>query len=183
MTSGNFSLRSGGKSSKKVSHGPTREHIHSNSMHISLQVWEYDWSLRQWSSMAPLYEGRHSHSCALVNDGEFVIVAGGLSSLASSPQLGGSTSAEMLELATSTWHKLPAMPRPFFGAVAAKLDPGSPHGSGPLAFVGGTFSQSTMMHFVKRGLFEMGKASEEKQISTPRRYAVVLVANPRLVCG
>ena len=43
-----------------------------------IQVWLYDWAHREWESIAPLYDGRNSHSCALVNDGAFVVVAGGL---------------------------------------------------------------------------------------------------------
>ena len=59
--------------------------------------------------MAPLYNGRHSHACAIVNDGEFIVVAGGVT--IESEEIGGSTIAEMFELSTLTWHKMPALPK------------------------------------------------------------------------
>ena len=64
----------------------------------------------------------------MVNQGEFIVVAGGVENFESKAN-GGSTSAELLQLSTLTWHKIKALPKPFFGAVAAKLDPGAPQGS------------------------------------------------------
>ena len=63
----------------------------------------------------------------MVNQGEFIVVAGGVENFESKAN-GGSTSAELLQLSTLTWHKIKALPKPFFGAVAAKLDPGEPKG-------------------------------------------------------
>lgn len=64
----------------------------------------------------------------MVNQGEFIVVAGGVENFESKAN-GGSTSAELLQLSTLTWHKIKALPKPFFGAVAAKLDPGEPKGN------------------------------------------------------
>ena len=74
-----------------------------------------------------MYNGRHSHSCGIVNDGEYIVVAGGIHGK-DSFESGGSSSAEVLELSSKTWHKLPELPKPIYGAVAAKLDPGAPRG-------------------------------------------------------
>jgi hypothetical protein len=128
--------------------------------------------------MAPMYYGRNSHSCALVNSAEFVIVAGGLIS-SDSESAGGTRMAEMFEISTETWHRMPETPRPFFGARSASLDPGASHGSGPIAFVGGS---PKLMYFVKRGQFEEVESDNQRVLSIPRRYAVVLVASPNLVC-
>ena len=64
----------------------------------------------------------------MVNQGDFIVVAGGVENFESKAN-GGSTSAELLQLSTLTWHKIKALPKPFFGAVAAKLDPGEPKGN------------------------------------------------------
>ena len=64
----------------------------------------------------------------MVNQGEFIVVAGGVENFESEAN-GGSTNAELLQLSTLTWHKIKALPKPFFGAVAARLDPGAPQGS------------------------------------------------------
>ena len=141
------------------------------------KVWEYDWIQREWSETAPLHTGRHSHTCALVNEGQYVIVAGGQSQ--DSDDL---NSVEMLELATSIWHKMAPLPHPILGANMAKLDPGAPYGTGPLAFVGGSLSHPELLEFVRRNQFEVGNEARRRQLMRPRRFAAVVVANPRLIC-
>ena len=143
---------------------------------ISSKVWEYDWIQREWSETAPLHTARHSHTCALVNGGQYVIVAGGQTSESDLE------SVELLELQTSIWHKMAPLPHPIYGAQMAKLDPGAPYGSGPLAFVGGSLSHPEILQFVRRNQFEVGNEATSRRLIRPRRYAAVIVANPRMIC-
>lgn len=150
---------------------------------FSSKVWEYDWVQRQWSeedSIAPLYTGRHSHACALAHDGEVVVVAGGLTE--KEPDGDGTVSVEILQISSSIWHKMPALPHPMYGGVSAKLSPGAPHGYGDFALVGGSYTNSELLQFVVRGMFETGNEATERSLTVKRRYAVVVVASPRLVC-
>ena len=59
-------------------------------------------------------------------------------------------------------------------------------GAGPLGFVGGSTDNGRMMHFVKRGQFEFGtkgiEEEDEENLAIPRRYAVVLIVSPRILC-
>ena len=78
---------------------------------------------------------------------------------------------------------IPPICKAFFGAVAAKLDPGVPHGVGPYGFVGGSTDNGRIMQFVKRGQFEFPKGTDDDEdLTVPRRYAVVLVVSPRVLC-
>ena len=149
---------------------------------FSSKVWEYDWIHRQWSEMAPLHTGRHSHTCAVVNEGEFVIVAGGQGEQGLDSGQNGLKSVEMFEVKTSIWHKMAPLPHAIFGAQIAKLDPGAPYGSGPLAVVGGSLENPELLQFVRRNQFEVGNEATGRQLVRPRRYSAVIVANPRLVC-
>ena len=130
--------------------------------------------------MAPLHTGRHSHTCAVVNEGDFVIVAGGKS--LDSEDTNGLKSVEMFEVQTSTWHKMAPLPHAIFGAQIAKLDPGAPYGTGPMASVGGSLGNPELLQFVRRSQFEVGNEATSRRLVRPRRYAAVIVANPRLVC-
>jgi len=150
---------------------------------FSSKVWEYDWVQRKWSedgAIAPLYTGRHSHACSLAHNGEVVVVAGGLTEL--EPDGDGSVSVELLQISSSMWHKMPAMPHPIYGGISAKLSPGAPHGYGDFALIGGSLSNSKLLQFVVRGMFETGNEATERSLSIARRYAAVVVASPRLVC-
>ena len=59
-------------------------------------------------------------------------------------------------------------------------------GAGPLGFVGGSTDNGRVMHFVKRGQFEFGtkgiEEEDEENLAIPRRYAVVLIVSPRILC-
>ena len=59
-------------------------------------------------------------------------------------------------------------------------------GAGPLGFVGGSTNNGRVMHFVKRGQFEFGtkgiEEEDEENLAIPRRYAVVLIVSPRILC-
>ena len=146
---------------------------------LIFQTWEYDWVQREWSKMAPLYQGRHSHACALAHNGQMIVVAGGMSV---PDQIEGTTTAEMLDLMTGMWHKMPLLPHAIAGALFAKLEPGSPHGSGPFAFIGGSFQNNQILQFVRRGKFETGNEATQRVLSQARRFPAVIVASPRLIC-
>ena len=66
--------------------------------------------------------------------------------------------------------------------VSAKLSPGAPHGYGDFALVGGSYTNPKLLQFVVRGMFETGNEATERSLTVQRRYAVVVVASPRLVC-
>ena len=59
-------------------------------------------------------------------------------------------------------------------------------GAGPLGFVGGSTDNGRVMHFVKRGQFEFGtkgiEEEDEENLAIPRRYEVVLIVSPRILC-
>ena len=39
-----------------------------------------------------------------------------------------------------------------------------------------------LMYFVKRGQFEFGSFNDEQILVIPRRYAVVVVVSPKILC-
>ena len=61
------------------------------------------------------------------------------------PDGDGSVSVEILQLSSSMWHKMPALPHPIYGGISAKLSPGAPHGYGDFALVGGSFSRAEIL--------------------------------------
>ncbi len=93
-----------------------------------------------------------------------------------------SESVEILDLNAAIWHKMPALPHPVAGGKVANLNPGSPHGQGEFALVGGSLEHKEILQFVRRGQFEAGNEATERSLSLPRRDAVVLVVAPRLTC-
>ena len=70
----------------------------------------------------------------------------------------------------------------YYLGVSAKLSPGAPHGYGDFALVGGSYTNPELLQFVVRGMFETGNEATERSLTVQRRYAVVVVASPRLVC-
>lgn len=154
--------------------GRTKETEYSN------KVWQYDWARRRWSSAGSLKYGRNSHSCALVNKGNYVVVAGGLTD-ESSYGVGGTRLAEMLEVSTGHWHIMPELPRAVFGAIAAKLEPIAAHGSGELALIGGSEEDKRLLYFVRRGQFE-DSDTYKQTLDVNRRYPLIIVASPRIIC-
>ena len=69
------------------------------------EVWLFDWKKRKWDQWNDLKYGRHSHSCSMALDGEFVVVAGGETEH-ETVHGGGSQLAEIMEITTGEWFKL-----------------------------------------------------------------------------
>ena len=62
-----------------------------------------------------------------------------------------------------------------------------PQGTGPVGFIGGSTTTDEdeggrLMYFVKRGQFEFGSFNHEEFLIIPRRYAVVVVVSPKILC-
>ena len=58
-----------------------------------------------------------------------------------------------------------------------------------MGFIGGSTTTTDedkeggrLMYFVKRGQFEFGSFNDEEFLVIPRRYAVVVVVSPRILC-
>ena len=47
---------------------------------------------------------------------------------------------------------------------------------------GGGGGGGRLMYFVKRGQFEFGSLNDEQILVIPRRYAVVVVVSPKILC-
>ena len=143
------------------------------------RTWIYDWGDYSWIEIsARLREGRHSHACTAFDEGDMVVVAGGISKESDDEAI----VTEVLHLSTGIWKSVRRLPWPSFGVSFIKLSIDRNLPLSILLKVGTT--KESVLEFVA-----WNKESEDfdvKSMTTTtkeiRPYGVQLIVPEQVVC-